>query len=238
MRYAAIFGAILTLLASDPVVAQTATPFSPPEGCRLTLTVQERSCSVGLHYICNADPDGDQRVIYFGKGGVPRFISHIDREARWLWSHDPQSGLIDELVEDARDDASLSTLLKTGRDEFDFWTESNDGERLHHVGFDELTGESVTIDGVALEQTRFELTTSDAEGRVLIRRKGQQFVSREHGRFYGGPEQSEDWTGATRRDDNTPVQFLSPGDAGFASTEPQFGCESLIVALPEAAGAG
>lgn len=67
--------------------------------------------------------------------------------------------MTDILVDQADDHTSFSTLMKTGRDDFDFWTLSSDGQRLHHVGYDELPGDKVSIDGVPLEVTRFELTT-------------------------------------------------------------------------------
>lgn len=224
-------------LALLPLAAASATPgFVPPDGCRLDFTVQERSCTAVQHYRCDSDPPGDRRAAYFGEGGVLRYLSRIDRETRWVWSEDPQSGIADMLVDEARDHGSLTTLLATGRDDFDFWTLSNTGERLHHVGHDELTGETQVIDGVELEVTRFELTTSSDTGEVLIRRHGQQFVSRAQRRFYGGVEEGADWTGEVRQSDDTPVLFAFPGEAGFGSVEPQFGCGMLMTGIGDGPG--
>lgn len=211
-----------------PALPAAAANFTPPSGCKLEITVQNRGCSVSQHYRCGSDAPGDQRVTYFTPEG-PTFQSRIDRETRWMESTDLRSGLTDVLEEKAQDHASFSTLLETGRDDFDFWTRSNDGERLRHVGHDELTGETVQIDGVTLELTRFELTTYGESGQVLIRRHGQQFISRAQGRFYGGVETSEDWTGAVRQTNDSPVTFSFPGQPGFGSTKPEYDCDLQMV---------
>lgn len=233
-------GAALLLSASLSFLApaQAAAPFVPPAGCRLEMTVQNRGCSVSQHYRCDADAPGDQWVTYLGENG-PLHISRIDSETRWVESADPQTGLVDRLeMEGARDHASLSTLLATGRDDFDFWTRSDSGERLHHVGRDELTGEAVDVGGVPLEKTRFELVTYDESGEVLMTRRGQQFVSRVHRRFYGGVETAEDWTGAVQETDDSPMSFAFPGQPGFASSTPQYDCRMLMTALPSAPEGG
>ncbi|MRX50959.1 hypothetical protein GI374_10975 [Paracoccus sp. S-4012] len=226
--------AVVLCALALPTSAQV---FTPPAGCTLDMTVQERSCNVANHYHCEADAPGDRRVLYFGEGGIPRYHSRIDAETRWIWSEDPESGLVDELVEDSPDHASLTTLLETGSDDFDFWTRSNRGEMLRHTGRDELTGETRVVDGITLDVTRFRLTTSDESGAVLIRREGQQFVSRDHRRFYGGSETSSDWTGEAGRSDDTPVLFAFPGEAGFGSIQPQFGCQMLMTGTPAGGGA-
>ena len=223
-RLAVVAAALLTLSAL-PVQAAT---FTPPEGCKLEITVQNRGCTVSQYYRCDSDAAGDQRVTIFTTDG-PVYQSRIDKETRWLESTNLVQGVTDLLVDQADDHASFSTLLKTGRDDFDFWTLSNDGQRLHHVGHDELPGEKVTIDGVPLEVTRFELTTFSETGEVLIERKGQQFVSRAHGRFYGGIEHSTDWTGAVQDVNDSPVTFAFPGQSGFGVTRPEYDCDLQMV---------
>lgn len=220
--------ALLAVLvpAALPGAAPAAT-FTPPAGCRLEVTVQNRSCSVSQYYRCESDAEGDQRSAIFGRDGLMH-LSRIDAETRWMESSNPNTGLTDWLVDEAEDHASFRTLLETGRDDFDFWTESNTGERLHHKGFDILTGEKVTIDGIELEKTEFELVTTDSAGEVLITRKGQQFISRAFGRFYGGIETQGDWTGQRRETNDSPVRFIFPGQPGFGSTTPQFDCEQLM----------
>ncbi|TBN42034.1 hypothetical protein EYE42_06455 [Paracoccus subflavus] len=218
-------------------VLLTATPghaanFRPPQGCQLQTTVQNRGCSVSQYFVCEADPQGHQRSAIFGQDGL-RHLSRIDAETRWIESSDPNTGLTDLLVEQSRDHASFSTLLDTGRDDFDFWTETNTGERLRHVGEDVLTGETVEIDGQMLEVTQFRLRTFDAQGTLLIERTGQQFVSRDLGRFYGGIEQQSDWTGQRQETNDSPVTFAFPGERGFGDTEPQFDCDQLLTQLSD-----
>jgi hypothetical protein len=224
MALAAGTAAMLTL----PVLPAQAANFTPPAGCKLEVTVQNRGCSVSQHYRCSADTAGDQWVTYFTPEG-PTFQSRIDRETRWMESTDLRTGLTDVLEDQAQDHASFSTLLDSGQDDFDFWTRSNSGERLHHVGHDELTGETVQVDGVTLEVTRFELTTYSESGQVLIQRRGQQFISRTQGRFYGGVETSEDWTGAVQQTNDSPVTFSFPGHPGFGSTTPEYDCDLQMV---------
>lgn len=204
-----------------------AAGFTPPQGCTLTMTVQQRSCTVAQHYTCESDPAGDQRVVYFTDQGLV-YQSRIDRETRWLESTDTVTGTTDTLETGARDDASLATLLATGTDDFDFWTRSDEGERLHHVGRDDLTGKTV-IDGMDLDTTRFVLETFSEDGSLLIRRTGTQFVSRETGRFYGGVENASDWQGEAETTNDTPVRFIRPGQPGFGSTKPQYDCNVQMV---------
>lgn len=222
-----VAGSIITLLTALPSHAGT---FKAPEGCKLEVTVQNRSCTVTQLYRCTEDPEGHQRSAIYGEDG-PVYLSRIDAETRWIESFSPVSGIEDLLVEEAEDHASFSTLIETGRDDFDFWTESNRGERLRHVGHDRLTGETVRIDGVELEKTRFELTTSDENGEVLIERSGQQFISRSLGRFFGGIERQSDWTGEDRQSDDSPVLFSFPGEDGFGETTPQFDCSEMVAQL-------
>ncbi|MCZ0960596.1 hypothetical protein [Paracoccus benzoatiresistens] len=228
-RIIAIPGAALALLAALPGHAAS---FTPPQGCRLEATVQNRGCSVVQYYRCDADPAGDQRSAIFGEDGL-RHLSRIDAETRWMESSDPNTGLVDVLVERSKDHASFQTLLKTGTDDFDFWTESNTGERLRHVGQDVLTGESAVIDGQELELTRFQLKTYGADGELLIERSGQQFVSRKTGRFYGGIETQSDWTGQRQETNDSPVTFAFPGEKGFGDTTPQYDCDQLLTQLTD-----
>lgn len=224
-----LIGAAALVLMGTAGTAPAAT-FTAPQGCRLEMTIQSRSCTVSQIYRCGGDPTGTQHSAIFGQDGMTH-MSTIDAETRWIESTDPETGLVDRLVEAADDHASFSTLLKTGRDDFDFWTESNTGERLHHVGHDELTGEKVVIDGIELEKTRFQLTTSGADGQVLITREGQQFISRANGRFYGGVESFSDWTGDAGDSNDSPVDFSFPGQPGFGQTEPQYDCDQMVAQL-------
>lgn len=229
----ALGAAMLTVLLAAPAPAAT---FTAPQGCRLEMTIQSRGCTVSQIYRCQGDPAGTQHSAIFGQDGLTH-MSTIDAETRWIESSNPQSGLVDRLVDQANDHASFSELLETGRDDFDFWTKSNIGERLHHVGHDILTGEKVVIDGIELEKTQFELTTYNSNGEVLIQRSGQQFISRANGRFYGGAEQFSDWTGQSGNSNDSPVDFSFPGQPGFGATEPQYDCDMMMAQAAPGGGA-
>ncbi|MBC9246492.1 hypothetical protein H4P12_07150 [Paracoccus sp. 11-3] len=225
------------LLGAAAIVAATLIPqitragtFSPPQGCTLTVTVQNRSCTVSQFYQCSHDAAGDQRTAIFDKDGLT-YESRIDAETRWMESYSHRTGIKDRLIAEARDHASYSTLLETGMDDFDFWTESNTGERLHRVGQDKLTGRKVTIDGVELEETRFQLTTFNAAGDVLIKRSGQQYINRDLGRFLGGTEVGTDWTGQRTETNDSPVLFSFPDEEGYGETTPQFDCDQMMTQL-------
>ncbi|WP_303362090.1 hypothetical protein [Paracoccus sp. (in: a-proteobacteria)] len=221
---------MLTFLPALP--GHAAGQFTPPAGCRLEVTVQNRGCTVSQHFRCDADPEGYQRSAIFSQDGLT-YLSVIDAETRWIESASPTVGMTDTLEDEAEAHASLSRLIETGRDDFDFWTVSNSGERLHHQGWDELTGETVIIDGVELEQTRFQLTTRFENGETMLTRSGQQFISRVMGRFYGGVETSTDWTGATVNSNDSPVTFAFPGKPGFGSITPQYDCDMLMTQLSQ-----
>lgn len=205
-----------------------ASKFTPPESCTLEMTVQNRSCTVSQHYRCTTDSAGDQRVRVYDESGAV-FDSRIDRETRWVESTNLRIGLTDLLEPQARDHASFATLMATGHDDFDFWTRTDNGQRLNHIGQDRLTGETTEIDGVTLKITRFELKTYSEDGQELIHRTGRQFVSQPHGRFYGGVETASDWTGTSIESNDSPVTFSFPGHPGFGLTTPQYDCSLQMV---------
>lgn len=212
-------------LGASPARAGT---FMPAPGCTLKMTVQQRGCVAAQHFVCSNDAPGDQWVTLFDQEGA-RYTSRIDAETRWMESINLRTGIVDVLEPDAKDHASFSTLLRTGHDDFDFWTRSNSGERLRNIGEDRLTGETRVIGGVPLQLTQFHLKIYAENGDLLIESKGQQFVNADHGRFYGGVEESSDWTGEIRKSDDSPVTFAMPGDAGFGSTDPVFDCDMQMV---------
>ena len=119
-------------------MAQAASLYTPPSACEGFLTVQLKSCQVANYYRCAGDAPGDTSVTYSDVGG-PFYSSRIDRETRWMESFDHDDGTSDYLDAKATDHASLTTLLDSGRDDFDFTTTSNLGETRRYVGFDRLT---------------------------------------------------------------------------------------------------
>lgn len=214
----------LTLLPALPAAASGR--FAAPAGCEVYATVQMRSCQVSQHYRCQGDAAGDQWAVYLDGEG-PYYLSQIDRETRWLQSHDLITGESDRLAAET-DPASFSTLIATGRDDYDFTTESSSGEVRRYTGHDELTGEAVTIDGVALERTRFDLTAWDAEGEMIWRRKGRQLISRDWRLFWADTEDFENAFGDRENLVDTPVRFALPGEKGFLAADPVFDCDELM----------
>ena len=205
--------------------------FTPPQGCTLTMTVQQRSCTVAQHYTCAADAPGDQWVTYFTREGEV-YRSRIDAETRWMESTDLVAG-VSEALDSEADPASLTALIDTGRDDYDFWTVTDRGERVRFVGHDVLDGTAV-IDGVTLATTRFELRLFAESGDLISTRTGGQFVDRENRRFYGGAETTVDWQGERGESNDSPVRFIRPGQPGFGSVEPQYDCDAQMVrAAPE-----
>lgn len=226
----------LTLLAllclASPALA--GGKFAAPAGCEVFATVQMRSCQVSQHYRCGGDAAGEQWALY-SDGQGPYYLSKIDAETRWLESYDLDTGEEDRLGVEA-DPASFSTLLATGRDDYDFTTEGSSGT-LRFTGFDELTGERVAVDGVALERTRFALTARDASGQVLWQRSGNQLVHRDWRLFWADTETFENGFGDRETLVDTPMQVALPGEKGFLSTEPVYDCDELITDAGTAAGA-
>jgi hypothetical protein len=218
---------VLALCPALP--AHAGGKFAVPQGCEAYATVQMRSCQVSQHYRCQADAAGDQWAVYMDGQG-PYYLSRIDRETRWLQSLDLTTGEEDRLAEET-DPASFTTLITTGRDDYDFTTESAAGEVRRYTGYDELTGETVTIDGVTLERTRFDLTAWDAGGQMIWHRKGRQLVHREWRLFWADTEEFENSFGDRESLVDTPVQFAAPGEKGFLSADPVYDCDELMTEL-------
>lgn len=204
--------------------------FKAPEGCEATLTVQARACRVSNHYRCTADAPGDQWRADFDQEGI-FFLSRINRETEWVESYtfDPETK--QTLEENPADRANFSGLLSSGRDDFDFWLSRDDGTRSHVTGHDALTGKSITIDGVVLQQTEYSYTEVDPEGNILGQARGNEYVHPEWRSFFAGP--SEHWDGqAWLPMDGSPVQFIQPGEPGFGATQPIFDCGALMSQAP------
>lgn len=212
--------------------AASAGTFTPPGGCEGWLTVQTRSCKVSNHYRCDADAPGDQWRVDFGLNGA-FFRSRIDYETQWMESHE-SDGTIDMLEPGAADPASFSELLATGRDSYDFSTIRSTGVRETVRGYDQLTGETVTIDGVALKQTKYEATATDDNGNLLWQSRGNEFAHPEWRLFFSGRGQTDLGEGFLPKD-FTPVDFVFPGEQGFMSTTPLYDCETVTASVPAAA---
>jgi len=213
-------------LMPTAVAAQDGSRYYPPAGCTGTLTVQSRSCIVSHIYTCAADNPGESWRIQFDVDG-PNFLSKIDAETQWLESYELFPTRREVLQQPAPDPASLSELLATGTDSYDF-TQRSDGRPVRVVGFDRLTGDDVVIDGEPLLGTEFSARYEDTTGTYL-EVSGREFVSVAHQRFISGTV-TQTWLrdGASREWDRTPIDFIYPGEPGFFSKTPLYDCEASL----------
>lgn len=225
--------ACLLPLAATQAPAQTAIPgtFTAPPGCTGFLTVQSRGCTVSNHYRCDADAAGDQWSANFDQDGLYR-VGRIDRETQWIESYSMAPTVRQSLDPNPADPASFSDLLETGIDTYDF-SQTEAATRTRVRGFDTLTGRSVTIDGVALQETKFDFLELSEDGTVLRKSTGQQFISAEWRLFFSGIEEWNFGDGPVPVD-GTPKQFILPGEKGFFSTRPIFDCnvKSSVLLAP------
>ncbi|MFL4469260.1 hypothetical protein ACERZ8_05005 [Tateyamaria armeniaca] len=213
-----------TALLAVPAYAQDSDRFYPPEGCTPQLTVQSRGCSVSNIYTCAADQPGENWRIEFDVDG-PIFLSKIDSETQWLESYDMFPMRRETLVQPAPDPASLTELLETGTDSYDFVQRSETGP-IRVVGYDRLTGDEVVIDGEPLLVTEFEARHETTSGTIL-EVSGNEYVSVRHRRFIAGTYSGTGANGAFESD-GSPVDFIYPGEPGFFTKTPLYDCESSL----------
>jgi hypothetical protein len=206
-------------------LAQSPKPgvFTPPEGCAGWLTVQSRGCRVSNHYRCEGDPPGHQWRADFDQEGI-FFASRIDSEAQWIESYDFFPTVRQTLDAGPADPASFSELMESGTDNYDFHLTEDGGRQTSITGFDMLTGNATTIDGIALKETRFEFTERESDGTIARKASGNEYVSTEWRMFFSGPSQWETDTGPIPVD-GSPKLFIFPGESGFFATEPLFDCD-------------
>ena len=216
-------------LAQDPEPAERAQgrTFQPPPGCEAFLTVQMAACTVSHHFTCQADPEGWQRRVDMDEGGIA-YAGAIDRETQWVESVHFLSGHSERLAPGAPDPASFTELTATGRDGFDFTTDSAEIGPTRHVGEDRLTGETVVIDGVTLDRTEYEITAFDASGTEVWRSEGSEYISREWRMFLSGIGTTTLPSGESFGGDDSPVEFILPGEPGFLSVSPKHGCGAMM----------
>ena len=211
-------------LAAVPATAQQS--FELPQGCEAYVTVQTAACTVEHHFTCEGDPDGFRRRASLDEDGLT-FLGQIDGEAQWIASFHALAGVLEELMPDPADPASMSDLLGKGLDTYDFRTTSPQTGETRYVGQDRLTGRSIEIDGVPLEETEYRITAFDAEGTEIWRSSGNEFVHRDWRRFFSGTGATITPEGRIEHDDK-PVEFIFPGEPGFLSPRPKHGCGVAI----------
>lgn len=211
-------------VAAGSAHAQDPNRFYPPDGCTAQLTVQSRSCGLSNIYTCEADAPGDSWRVEFDVDG-PIFISKIDYETQWLESYDLFPTRREVLIQPADDPASLTELLETGIDAYDFVQRGESGP-VRVVGFDRLTGEEVVIDGEPLLVTEFDARHETTDG-IVLEVTGNEYVSVRHRRFIAGTYKGKGVNGSFE-DDKSPIDFIYPGEPGFFSKTPLYDCEASL----------
>ena len=212
----------LICLAAPAAAQDSPAQFSLPAGCDAFVTVQLTSCVVEHHFICAADPEGYQRRVSLDEQGLT-YAGQIDSETQWIESFHALSGHSERLAPDPAEPASLSDLIESGVDDYDFRTLSDEIGPTRYVGQDTLTGRQVTIDGVTLDETTYDVTALSPAGDVLWQSQGREFISRDWRMFISGTGTTTIGDESFDRD-NTPVEFIFPGEAGFLSSQPKHGC--------------
>ncbi|MFZ3582579.1 hypothetical protein ACOI1H_10465 [Loktanella sp. DJP18] len=218
----------LAILCGGPAMA--ADTFALPQGCDAFVTIQSRSCSVEHHFTCAGDPEGVKRRVSLGEEGLT-YVGTTDRESQWLASFYPLIGHGEELADAPADPASLSELLEKGVDRYDFETTSDEVGTTRYVGEDRLTGQIVTIDDVALQQTAYEITAYGADGTELWSSAGNEFVNADWRTFIGGTGTVTVPDGPFDKNDS-PVEFIYPGETGFLSANTKFDCGAVLSSAP------
>jgi hypothetical protein len=209
--------------------------FVPPQGCTAFLTVQSRACRVSTYYTCTQDAPGDQWRADFDQEGM-FFLSRVDREGQWVESIDLNPLVRQSLDANPEDPASFSELL-AGVDTFAFNLSRDNGENSKVRGFDRLTGQSVVIDGITLSETQFEYSETDSTGTSLRRARGTEYIHPDWRLFFAGPTEWDGGDGYVPMD-GSPVQFMSPGEPGFAATQPVFECDAILSNYSKGASGG
>ncbi len=223
--------AALTLAAMQLALPAHAGTFTPPEGCSLYMTVQSRACRVSNHFTCAADNPGDKWRADFDQEGI-FFRSKIDFESQWIECFDIEPPEVQTLDAGPADPASFSELLADGRDNFAFDLSRTTGLDTSVSGYDRLTGKTFVIDGIALQETEFDFTETDRQGNVTRKASGNEYIHPEWRLFFAGPGQTV-LDGQSVPIDGSPLQFIFPGEPGFAATQPLFECDDVLSGLPD-----
>lgn len=214
------------------VNAQETEVFSLPEGCDAWVTVQHKDCSVEHNFTCEGDPAGVKQRVAFDEQGMT-YLGATDDESQWLRSFHPLTGHFEQLEDSPADPASFTELLETGIDTYDFRTLSDEIGATRFVGQDSLTGRVVTIDGVTLEETQFNITAYDEAGNEMWSANGNEYIHREWRMFQAGPG-TVILPEETYEEDDSPVEYIFPGEPGFMSVNPKHGCGVVMSKSPVA----
>jgi hypothetical protein len=209
-----------------PMSGAAQTPVTLPAGCDAYVTIQKRSCIVSHIFTCDADPEGHQRRVDYDETGMT-YMGRIDSETQWIESFHASSDNTERLAPSPADPASFSELIETGVDSWDFQTTSDRYSVTAYRGFDRLTGQQITVDGITLDETEFEVTVTDGFGEFLWAVEGREYIHRDWRIFLSGVRTVTTVTDEYQTD-GRPVEFIFPGEPGFLSAEPIHECGEMI----------
>lgn len=211
---------VLAIVAA-PSMSALAQEFSLPAGCDGYLTIQSADCEVSHYFMCNNYAPGEQGRATLTEEGLS-YVGRINSEAEWIESFHLRTGHTERLAQSV-DPMSISELMANDLDTWDFTTASAEIGDTRYVGMDRLTGESAEIDGITLLRTEYQIISYDVEGNEVWSATGREFISPEWRMFIGG-ESSYTTSEGTFDSDSTPVEFIFPGESGFMSINPKYGC--------------
>jgi hypothetical protein len=220
------FLTVFGLLASSLAAQDTPRTFTLPAGCTAYVTVQSNDCSVDHHFTCEGDPEGHKQRVSLTEEGLV-YIGSTNFESQWVGSFHPRSGHSERLGPNANDPASFTELLETGLDTFDFETLSDEIGTSRYVGQDRLTGRTVTIDGIDLQETEYSIRALTPDGTEMWRAEGNEYISARWRSFFAGSGTVTTPTDSFDKDDS-PVEFIFPGEPGFLSANPKHGCGVVL----------
>ncbi len=223
---------LVSMIALLGAEAATAGTYTPPKGCTPFLTMQMRSCTVEHYWTCEGDEKGMRWLLEIDEKG-PVYLQQVDDEFRWMQSENLRSGTTSRINDGAPDSNSFTELLDYKRDTYDFsqtiYPVGRKSFQERITGVDHLTGKQVTIDGETLLVTEYS-SQSVASNGYSATNAGTQYISTKWRLFFSGQE-TETVDGETRSYDDTPVLFIEPGEAGFMSDQPEYGCEAMMSEL-------
>lgn len=194
-----------------------------PETCAPRLTVQAVDCTVTHYATCETDGGGGVMQVRFNGAGV-RETQILDADNHPLRIF---SGAVDLAFDQTTpaDRMSSSVLLSEGADGYAFTMSSARGpiRRMTFFGNDELIAEPFSANGFSFQKLRgrYVRTLHLNGGTVTIAVEAEQYVAETFG-FFVPIKETQTQMSRKVMSDQTPVDFLKPGDAGFLSARPLY----------------
>jgi hypothetical protein len=212
-----------------------------PAGCQIFLTVQSKECRVSNYYRCAGEPQGYRWQADFDPEGL-KLLTQIDAETVPVKISDPRAGTEWVMDPTSAMRPDLDALLNQRVAMADYRMVERGGTVALMRGFRQQVPNSdeagappaiVTIDGVTLQSVIFNLDRSGSDGVVNSVRMGTEYLNAEWQLVFSGPEQRSkpDDVSAFTDSDDSPVDFIFPGEPEFGTTRPTEDCELLLTQL-------